>query len=106
MMIEQRLPFGSVWDGDEELVHVVNGAFVTVPPLEPTRARPCASSRSSGGAAAPAAEQQGPDGARRPPRSRSGETRIVVSVCRTQPLSVEGVDPGASRVQVDDEPAR
>jgi hypothetical protein len=37
----------------------------------------------------------------------SGQTRIVVSVCRTQPLSVEGVDPdGVYRVQVDDEPAR
>jgi hypothetical protein len=36
-----------------------------------------------------------------------GETRIVVSVCRPQPLSVEGVDPeGVYRVQVDDEPAR
>ena len=37
----------------------------------------------------------------------TGETRIIVSVCRMQPLCVEGVDPeGAYRVQVDDEPAR
>ena len=35
MMVEQRLPFGSVWLGDEELVHVANGAFVTIPPLAP-----------------------------------------------------------------------
>ena len=36
---------------------------------------------------------------------QSGETRIVVSVCRKQPMSIEGVDPeGAYRVQVDDEP--
>ena len=41
-------------------------------------------------------------GAIRPP----GETVIQVSVCRTQPLCVEGVDPlGAYRVQVDGEPA-
>ncbi len=32
---------------------------------------------------------------------------ILVSVCRAQPLSVEGVDPeGVYRVQVDDEAAR
>jgi hypothetical protein len=38
---------------------------------------------------------------------RSGETRLLVSVCRVQPLSVEGVDPeGVYRVQVDGEPAR
>ncbi len=31
---------------------------------------------------------------------------MVVSVCRAQPLSVEGVDPeGVYRVQIDDEPA-
>ena len=38
---------------------------------------------------------------------RSGETRIVVSVCRPQPLSVEGVDPaGVYGVRVDDEQER
>jgi hypothetical protein len=35
MVIEQRLPFGSVWHGDEELIHVAQGKFVTIPPLEP-----------------------------------------------------------------------
>ena len=31
----------------------------------------------------------------------------MVSVCRTQPLCVEGIDPaGVYRVQIDDEPAR
>src|SRR5206468_4068606 len=33
MVLEQRLPFASVWDGEAELVHVVRDAFVTVPPL-------------------------------------------------------------------------
>lgn len=33
MVVEQRLPFGSVWDGSDELIHVANGAFVTLPPL-------------------------------------------------------------------------
>jgi hypothetical protein len=41
--------------------------------------------------------------ARRDPRSN--EVSIRVSVCRRQPLCVEGVDPeGAYEVQVDDEP--
>jgi len=35
MVVEQRHPFASVWDGDEELIHVVRDAFVTVPPLLP-----------------------------------------------------------------------
>ena len=35
MVLEQRLPFGSVWDGERELVHVAGGHFVTVPPLDP-----------------------------------------------------------------------
>ena len=35
MVVEQRRPFASVWEGDEELVHVVQDAFVTVPPLSP-----------------------------------------------------------------------
>jgi hypothetical protein len=36
---------------------------------------------------------------------RTGETRVVVSVCRAQRLGVESVDPeGVYRVRVDDEP--
>ena len=35
MVLEQRLPFESVWHGDDELVHVVRDAFVTLPPLAP-----------------------------------------------------------------------
>jgi hypothetical protein len=108
MVVEQRLPFGSVWDGAEELVHVVKNAFVTVPPLEP------------GAQVTLRFQTEVPDAllvrqpnnkgltvldARRDPRS--GETRIVVSVCRAQPLCVEGVDPdGIYRVQIDGEPAR
>jgi hypothetical protein len=108
MVVEQRHPFGSVWDDDEELVHVVRGAFVTVPPLSPgaavtLRFRP-------EDAEAPLVRQPSNKGltildARHDPRS--GETRILVGVCRAQPLSVEGVDPdGVYRVQVDGEPAR
>jgi hypothetical protein len=108
MVVEQRLPFGSVWDGDEELVHVVNGAFVTIPPLAPG-ARMTLRFKTEG-AEAPLVRQPSNKGltildARHDPHS--GETRILVSVCRTQPLSIEGVDPeGAYRVQVDDEPER
>ena len=107
MVVEQRRPFASVWDGDEELVHVVRDAFVTVPPLSP------------GGQVtlrfeaveteAPVLRQPSHKGlivldARHAPRT--DETRVVVSVCRAQRLAVESVDPdGVYRVQVDDEPA-
>jgi multidrug efflux pump subunit AcrA (membrane-fusion protein) len=107
MVVEQRRPFASVWDGAEELVHVVRDAFVTVPPLSP------------GGQVtlrfetveteAPLLRQPSHKGlvildARHDPPT--GETRVVVSVCRAQRLAVESVDPeGIYRVQVDDEPA-
>ena len=35
MMIEQRLPFGSVWDGDEELSTWSRAPSSPCPPLEP-----------------------------------------------------------------------
>lgn len=105
MVVEQRLPFGSVWDGAEELIHVVNNAFVTIPPLAPgakvtLRFRPdvvealLVRQPSNKGLVIQDARHD----------LKSGETRIVVSVCRKQPMSIEGVDPeGAYRVQVDDE---
>jgi len=108
MVVEQRLSFGSVWDGAEELIHVANGAFVTLPPLAPgatvtLRFKPDT-------VEAPIIRQPSTKGlivldARRLPAS--GETRIVVSVCRAQPLSVEGVDPDAVyRMEIEGEPAR
>lgn len=108
MVLEQRLPFASVWEGDAELVHVVRDAFVTVPPLAPgaeVRLR-FDEERSD----EPLVRQPSNKGltildARRD--RATGETMIRVSVCRAQPLCVEGVDAeGAYRVQVDDEPAR
>jgi len=108
MVVEQRLPFGSVWDGAEELVHVVKNAFVTVPPLKPGAQVTLRFQTEVPDA--PLVRQPSNKGltvldARRDPQS--GETRIVVSVCRTQPLCVEGVDPeGVYCVQVDDEPPR
>ena len=108
MVVEQRRRFGTVWDGDVELVHVERGAFVTVPPLPPG-ASVTLSFRPEE-ADAPLIRQPSNKGltildARRDPRS--GETRVLVRVCRAQPLAVEGVDPeGVYRVQVDDEPPR
>jgi hypothetical protein len=108
MVIEQRRPFGSVWEGPEELVHVVRGALVTVPPLAPDATVTLRFEAALPDA--PLVRQPSSKGlvvldARRDPRS--GETRIRVSVCRAQPLAVEGVDPdGVYRVQVDDGPAR
>jgi hypothetical protein len=108
MVVEQRRPFGSVWDGAEELVHVVKNAFVTVPPLEPGAQVTLRFQAEVPDA--PLVRQPSNKGltvldARRDPQS--GETRIMVSVCRTQPLSVEGVDAdGVYRVQIDDGPFR
>ena len=108
MVVEQRLPFGSVWDGAQELVHVAHDAFVTVPPLAPgaevtLRFKP-------EGAEAPIVRQPSNKGleildARHDPAT--GETRITVRVCRAQPLRVEGVDPeGVYRVEMDGEAPR
>jgi hypothetical protein len=108
MVVEQRLPFGSVWEGAAELVHVVEGGLVTVPPLAPGAEITLRFTPDT--VEAPLCRQPSNKGltildARRDPRT--GETSIMVSVCRTQPLAMEGVDPDAVyRVQVDGEPAR
>ena len=108
MVLEQRRPFGSVWVGEEELIHVAKDAFITIPRLEPG-ARVTLRFRSET-AEAPILRQPSNKGlvvldARHDPRS--GETRILVSVCRAQPLSIEGVDPEwAYSVQVDGEAPR
>src|SRR5215471_15423002 len=108
MVVEQRLPFGSVWDGDEELIHVANGAFVHPAPLAPGANVTLRFTPDT--AEAPIIRQPSTKGlivldARHLPTA--GETRIVVSVCRAQPLSVEGVDPdGVYRVEIESEPPR
>jgi hypothetical protein len=83
MMVEQRRPFGSVWDGAEELVHVVRGGFVTVPPLAPGATVTLRFDPTEPDA--PWVRQGSTKGltvldARRDPRT--GETRIRVRVCR------------------------
>ena len=85
MVVEQRRPFGSVWDGDEELVHVVRDAFVTVPPLSPGGQVTLRFETEE--TEAPLLRQPSHKGlivldARHDPRT--GETRVVVSVCRAQ----------------------
>ena len=108
MVIELRLPFGSVWDGALELVYVANERFVTVSPLEP-------GSRvtlrfAAAGTEVPLLRKPSNKGivilaAHHDPRT--DQTRILVNVCRAQPLAVEGVDPdGVYRVQIDDEAPR
>jgi hypothetical protein len=108
MVIEQRLPFGSVWEGDRELVHVAGDHFVTVPPLAPgakvvlrfdaaTTESPLLRKPSNKGLVIHSAYHD----------PKSGETRIVANVCRAQPLAVEGVDPeGVYRVQIGDQAPR
>ena len=105
MVLEQRPPFGSVWDGERELVHVAGGHFVTVPPLDPG-ARVVLRFVATG-SEAPLLRKPSNKGlvilaANHDPKI--DETRIQVNVCRAQPLAVEGVDPeGVYRVQIDDE---
>ncbi|VTU21639.1 hypothetical protein H6CHR_01630 [Variovorax sp. PBL-H6] len=108
MVLEQKRPFASVWQDEDELVHVAAGGFVTLPPLAP--GAEVSLKFSDRDQDEPLLRQPSNKGivvldARR--IAAEGETRITVSVCRAQPLCVEGVDPlGAYRVQVDDEPAR
>ncbi len=108
MVIEQRLPFGSVWHGGEELIHVAHGGFVTIPPLEPGAAITLQFKDEE-------IEElllRNPSNkglvildARRDPTTN--DVRILVSVCRKQPLCVEGVDPeGAYEVEVEGRPVQ
>lgn len=103
MVLEQRLPFGSVWHDEQELVHVARGGFVTIPPLDPGASLTLTFKDEE-------VEDlllRNPSNkglvildARRDPRT--GETCILASVCRKQPLCVEGVDPeGAYEVEID-----
>jgi hypothetical protein len=106
MVVEQRLPFGSVWHGDQELIHVAGGRFVTVPPLEPgakvtLRFEPKECDELL--LRHPSNKGLVILDARRDPRTN--ESRIRVSVCRKQPLAIEGVDPeGAFEFQIDNGP--
>ncbi|MBL6615914.1 MAG: hypothetical protein ISP49_09800 [Reyranella sp.] len=108
MVLEQRLRFGSVWLGDEELIHVADGAFVTIPPLDAGTSITLTFKPDV--VEAPLVRQPSNKGlvvldARHDPKS--GEARLKLSVCRQQPLSVEGVDPeGVYRVQIENQPAQ
>ncbi len=106
LMVEQRLPFVSVWDGEEEIVHVVDDAFVTVPRLGPGESVTLQfSDRQS---QAPLLRKPSNKGlvvidARHD--HRAALTDVLVRVCRAQPLAIEAIDPGGIyEVQVDDAP--
>jgi hypothetical protein len=108
MVIEQRLPFGSVWQGEEELVHVAVGGFVTVPPLAPGAS--IALSFREEEVESLLLRHPSNKGlvvldARRDPRTE--EIRVLASVCRKQPLAIEGVDPaGVYEVEIEGRPLR
>jgi hypothetical protein len=108
MVLEQRLPFGSVWQGEEELIHVARGGFVTIPPLDPGASITLTFKDEE-------IEElllRHPSNkglvildARRDPRTN--EVRVMARVCRKQPLCIEGVDPeGAYEVEVEGRPLR
>lgn len=106
LMVEQRLPFASVWDGADEIVHVVGDAFVTVPRLAPGAQVTLRFATET--SEAPILRKPSNKGlivvdARHDPAQ--AETRIRVRVCRAQPLAVEGIDPGGVyQVTIDDQP--
>ena len=107
MMVEQRLPFGSVWLGEEELDPRRRWRLRHRPAAR-RRARSVTLRFKPETVEAVLVRQPTNKGlvvldARHDPRS--GEARITVSVCRQQPLSIEGVDPeGVYRVQIDNQP--
>ncbi|MCA1647118.1 MAG: hypothetical protein LC797_17210, partial [Chloroflexi bacterium] len=92
MVVEQRLAFGSVWDGESELIGVCGERFVLLPPLAPGEERTLRfSARVS---TAPRVTQAGARGlkvldARH--EALTGETRVLVSVCREQHLRLDNV---------------
>ena len=106
MMIEQRLPFASVWLDGSELIHVVDGRFVTIPPLAPGASLTLRFEERT--VEAVLVRQPGNKGlvvldARHDPAT--GEATLRLSACRRQPLCVEGVDPeGVYAVQIDNQP--
>ena len=106
LMIEQRLPFDSVWDGDVEIVHVVDNAFVTVPRLAPGQS--VTLRFTSDASDVPILRMPSNKGlvvldARHD--HQAARTTVLLRVCRDQPLAVEGINPGGIyQVQVDDGP--
>ena len=106
LMVEQRLPFTSVWHGEVEMIHVVRDAFVTVPRLGPGESvtlrftddrsdAPILRKPSNKGLVVIDARHD----------HREAQSDLLVRVCRAQPLAVEGIDAaGIYSVQVDDEP--
>ena len=76
LVVEQRLPFDSVWDGEQEIVHVVRDAFVTVPRLAPGGSVTLRFSAEADRGTDPAqAQQQGAGGPGCPPRPPGGADR-------------------------------
>lgn len=108
MAIERRQGFGSVWDGSEELVHVVRGRVVTLPPLAPGERKTVRFDQVRTGG--PKVLQPNHEGltildARHDHGTH--RTRLRVSVCRGQRFRLEDVSPeGRYRVQIDGEPER
>ncbi|MHB1132427.1 MAG: hypothetical protein ACYC4L_08580 [Chloroflexota bacterium] len=108
LALERTLPFGSVWDGADELVHVVGGRTVTLPPLAPGQRKTIRFEAHRTGSTM--VVQPGHKGlivldARH--CQETEETRLRVKVCREQQLRVEGVKPeGSYQVRVDAGPAR
>lgn len=102
LAIERRIPFESAWDGDHELIHVVGGRIVTLPPLQPGQRKVIRfETRNS---RAPRLRYPGHRGleyldARYDPTTE--ETLLTVSVCREQLLQLDQVEAGRQyRVEI------
>jgi hypothetical protein len=108
LAVEQRAGFGSVWDGSDELIHVVKNSIVTLPPLNPGEMKLLRFASQTTGA--PRVVQPNNKGlsildARY--NHQTGEIRIKISVCREQCFRLERVSQAASyAIQVDSESER
>jgi hypothetical protein len=96
MVLEQKMAFGSVWDDDTELIHVVNDCFITIPPIRPRERKTLRFKTDR--TQAPRILQSGTKGiaildARYRAQDRSIHLRV--RVCREQRLQISNTTEGA-----------
>jgi hypothetical protein len=108
MALEQRRPFGSAWDGPDELIHIIHNGIITIPPLNPGERKTLRFEPNRTGV--PRIVQPNHKGltildARH--NHETGDICLLVSVCRSQNLQVVYVAPGGHySVKVDSQPRK
>lgn len=95
LSIEYRSPLGSVWDGMDQLIHIVRGKIVTVPPLKPGERKTIRfETRQTGAPRLLYPSHKGMEVLDARHNPATGETRLLVSVCRDQVLQLDQVEAG------------